>query len=78
MNVTLFGQRVFANVIKDLEIILDYLEGPKSEDNLRRRDTQRRQTQNGGVNVTMKAEIGAIQLQVKKCHQAPEAGGGEE
>lgn len=81
MNVNLFGKKVFADVIKDLEIKSSWViwTGLESNDSILRRNIQRRQTlKRGGDNMAMKAEIRVIQPQVKECPQTPESGRSKE
>jgi len=69
VRVTLFGKRVFANKIKDHEMVSpSFRMGVKSEGDLRHRDTQRRRPCN------METEVGVMYPQVKECLEAPKPG----
>lgn len=74
MNVTLFGQRVFADIIRDFEIILHYLVRPyiSSQGSLQEKGRGRFHTRRGD-SVTTEAEEGVMWPQAKGCSEAPAA-----
>ena len=83
VKVTLCGKRVFAAVIKDLEVRRSFWiiqVHPKSNDKCPYKNaaggewTHAAETQRKEDNVTTGAETGATWPQVQECQQPPEAG----
>ena len=62
LNVTLFGERIFADISKHLEIILYYSGGPKSNDRCPcKNETQGdKSDRRGGSSVTTEVEMGRM------------------
>ena len=74
---TLFGKRVFADIIKDPDVRSCWIiwVDPKSNDKCPLRDKGETQRE---VPVKTDTEMGVMQPQAKECMEPPEAGRGEE
>ena len=76
MNVTLFGKRVFADIVKR-NLRWDYPEFSKLSLNSVTIGDRKLQTQRGEGHVKTEANIGWIQPQAKESLELPEAGRGK-
>lgn len=79
VNITLFGKKVFADIIKDLEIKSHWIVwvDPKS-DNVSSSETDGEKPETQRRPVRMRAEMGARRPQAEEQQELPAAGTGQE